>query len=72
MEWFHQQLRGYQSSVKRLCLSLGPPRPIPSPFQHLLFLASGSQPPWHVGADPDHWQRRQKLQCHRLEGKCGP
>lgn len=71
MEWFHQQLRGYQSSVKRLCLPLAPP-PIPSPFQHLLFLASGSQPPWHVGTDPDHRQRRQKLQCHRLEGKCGP
>lgn len=27
MEWFHQQLRGYQSSIKRLCLSLGPPAP---------------------------------------------
>lgn len=51
-------------------LSLGP-LPPPSPFQHLLFLASGSQPPWHVGTDPDHRQRRQELQCHRLEGKCG-
>lgn len=58
-----------KSSVKRLSLSLGP-FPPPCLFQHLLFLASGSQPPWHVGSDPDHWQCRQKLQCHWLEGKC--
>lgn len=53
----------------RDCLSLGP-FPLPCPFQHLLFLALGSQPPWHVGSDPDHRQCRQKLQCHWLEGKC--
>lgn len=62
---------GDKSSVKRPCVSLGP---FPPPCHFSIcsfFLPLGSQPPWHVGSDPDHRQRRQKLQCHWLEGGLG-
>lgn len=52
MEWFHQQLRGYQSSVKRLCLSLGPPPPHTFPVSTFALLGLGQPASLACGSGP--------------------